>query len=82
MVAAGPLEVDDLIRLRQNGVEPGYAYEMSTLGKLEARDLVRLRQNGVTSDYVDGLRRKGYERPSVDELIRMRQRGVQVDSED
>ena len=82
MVAAGPMDIDDLIQLRQNGVEPSYAYEMSTLGRLDVRDLVRLRQNGVTSDYVDALRRQGHERPSVNELIRMRQRGVPVASED
>jgi len=82
MVAAGPIDIGDLIQLRNQGVEPSYAYEMSTLGRLDTRDLIRLRQAGVTSDYVDALRRKGYERPSVNELIRMRQRGVPVASED
>jgi beta-lactamase regulating signal transducer with metallopeptidase domain len=77
------ITVDEIIALKEHGVDPGFIKEMlaAGLGALKVKELIRLREHGVDPEFVAGLAKSGLiEDLSVDSAIRMRENGV--DTED
>jgi beta-lactamase regulating signal transducer with metallopeptidase domain len=73
----GRLSVDDLIALRNAGVDPKYIEEMrATIGDLSLDDLVAMRLQGVTPAYIKEMAAAGYPHLSAHDLISMRIQGV------
>ena len=70
--------IDELIRLRDHGVDPEYVRGMAANGlpKLSADDLVRARDHGVDPEYVRGLAALGYRNLGLDDLVNARDHGV------
>jgi hypothetical protein len=82
-LAAGGLQlsVDELVRLRNSGVTSDYAVALRQAGyDLEVSEIVRLHHAGVDASYATALVARGKENLSVDEIIRLRQRGVSVET--
>jgi beta-lactamase regulating signal transducer with metallopeptidase domain len=74
------LSLDELITLRNHGVDPDYIREFAAAGydKLSLETLVELRSHGVDADYAKEIQNGG-PRPSLDDLIDYRSRGVTGD---
>ncbi len=73
------LTLDQLVRLRQNDVSSTFAAMMSELGyELSVEDLIDLRQHGVTAYYTSNLHDLGYTDITKEELIRLRDTGVET----
>ncbi len=73
------LPLDQVVRLRQNDVSSTFAAMMQELGyELTIDDLVELRQHDVTAYYTSNLHDLGYTDITTDELIRLKDTGVQT----
>lgn len=73
------LTLDQLVRLRQNDVSSMFAAMMKELGyTLTIEELIELRQHGVTAHYTSNLHDLGYSDITKEELIRLRDTGVQI----
>lgn len=84
LAAAGyhGLSVDQLIRLRDHGVDGAYLAGLRAAGYsgLSVDDVVRLRDHGVDPSYIGAMRRAGYGGLSADDLIRLRDHGVDAET--
>lgn len=73
------LPLDQVVRLRQNDVSSTFAAMMKELGyDLSIDELVELRQHDVTAYYTSNLHDLGYTDITTDELIRLRDTGVET----
>jgi hypothetical protein len=73
------LTLDDLVLLGQNDVSATFAAMMKELGyTLTIDDLIELRQHGVTAYFTSNMHDLGYTDITKDELIRLRDTGVQA----
>lgn len=73
------LTLDQLVRLRQNDVSSTFAAMMKELGyTLSPDELIELRQHGVTAYFTSNMHDLGYSDITKEELIRLRDVGVQV----
>jgi hypothetical protein len=73
------LPLDQIVRLRQNDVSSTFAAMMKELGyDLSVNDLVELRQHDVTAYYTSNLHDLGYTNVTKEELIRLKDTGVQT----
>lgn len=73
------LPLDQVVRLRQNDVSSTFATMMKELGyDLSVDDLVQLRQHDVTAYYTSNLHDLGYTDVTKEELIRLKDTGVQT----
>lgn len=73
------LTLDELVRLRQNDVSSTFSAMMKELGyELSIEDLIRLSQHGVTAYYTSNLHDLGYRDITTEELIRLKDTGVQT----
>lgn len=73
------LPLDQVVRLRQNDVSSTFAAMMKELGyDLSVEDLIELRQHDVTAYYTSNLHDLGYTNITKDELIRLKDTGVQT----
>ena len=73
------LTLDQLVRLRQNDVSSTFAAMMKELGyDLSADQLVELRQHDVTAYYTSNLHDMGYTEITPQELIRLKDTGVET----
>lgn len=73
------LSVDEIIALKENGVEPDYVKRMLSagLGPLAVDQLIRLRQHGVEPGFVAGAASSGLVSDlDVPNVIRLRENGV------
>lgn len=71
------LTLDQLVKLRQNDVSSTFVAMMKELGyDLSIDDLVELRQHDVTAYYTSNLHDLGYKDITKDELIRLKDTGV------
>lgn len=72
------LTLDQLVRLRQNDVSAEFSAMMKELGyELSIEDLIQLRQHDVTAYFTSNMHDLGYPDLTMDELIRLRDTGVQ-----
>jgi beta-lactamase regulating signal transducer with metallopeptidase domain len=73
----GDLAVDDIINLKNNGVDAGFLYELhdQRIGKLAPGDLIRLRQHNVKPAYLAELL-AAYPGLGVGEAIEFQNNGV------
>lgn len=71
------LSVDDVVRIRDHGVSPELIGGLRARGySFNADTLVRLADHGVTLMYIDSLQRmRTNGRPSLDDIIRLRDAG-------
>jgi len=68
----GDLNTDQLIRLKEHGVDGEYIQEFRTAGlNLTADELVRFKEHGVTGDLVDQLNEAGLANLTADDVIRL-----------
>jgi len=76
------LAVDEVIRLRQHGVDAGFLRELkeSGLANLPANAIVQMQQQGVRPAYVKSLRDAGLAGLSVEDAIRAHNHGVNPDN--
>src|SRR4051812_13750720 len=67
------LSPNELIELRNHGVEPEYVRAMRSQGfaALSARELIELYNHGVAPDYIRGLREAGLTNLSLQQLIEL-----------
>jgi len=73
------LTLDQIVRLRQNDVSSTFAAMMKELGyELSVDELVNLRQHNVTAYYTSNLHDLGYTDITKEELIRLKDTGVQT----
>src|SRR3989442_1527483 len=72
------LGAEDLVRLRDHGVDGEYIADMKELGYAPSNleELVEARDHGVDASYIVSLKEAGYERLSLQELRRARDHGV------
>lgn len=84
LAAAGyrGLSVDQLIKLRDHGVDGEYLAGLRKAGYtgLSVDDVVRLRDHGVDPAYIGAMRRAGYGGVGVEDLIRLRDHGVDAET--
>ncbi|MEO5897178.1 MAG: hypothetical protein ABIS06_15925 [Vicinamibacterales bacterium] len=68
---------EDLVSARDHGISSDFLKQMSALGydKLPLGDYVRMRDHGVTAGYVKRIQDLLKERPSVEQLISLRNGG-------
>lgn len=84
LAAAGyrGLSVDQLIRLRDHGVDGTYLAGLRAAGYagLSVEDVIRLRDHGVDPSYIGAMKRAGYGGLSAEDLIRLRDHGVDAET--
>jgi bla regulator protein blaR1 len=75
------LTADQLIEMRQHGVNPAFVQEIRSLGfrDISVDQLIELRDHGVTPDFIQGMRRMGFTDFDIDHLIELRDHGVNAD---
>lgn len=75
------LTVEQLLRLRRNGVTPDYIRELKRNGyeKLSVEEIIQLKRHGVTAEFVLGLRYLGYGHFPVEVVIELQKHGVSLD---
>jgi hypothetical protein len=75
------LDVESVIRLRENGVDGDDMGRIRALGfgPFSADEVIRLRQQGVDVDTFDALREAGMGRAGVDEAVELRRNGITAD---
>jgi len=75
------LSADQLIKMRQHGVNPAFIQEMRDLGftDLSVDQLVKLRIHGVNAEFLQGMRELGFEALPPDTLVKLRIHGVTPD---
>ena len=72
------LTLDEIVQLSRNDVSSTFAAMMKELGyTLTVDDLIQLRQHGVTAYYTSNLHDLGYQDITKEELIRLKDTGVQ-----
>jgi hypothetical protein len=81
MLAAGlgAPDVEQLIRLRNHGVEPAFVASVAASGLVSDRDfasVIRLRESGVDGDDLGRIRKLGFGPYTADDVIRLRENGV------
>jgi len=80
LVAAGygDLTVDEIIDLKNNGVDSVYIMELkeSGWGQLTPRQMVQLRAHGVNPSYLGKLREAGFAGISADDVITLKNHNV------
>lgn len=73
------LTLDQLVNLRQNNVSSMFAAMMQELGyTLSVDELVELRRHDVTAHFTSNLHDRGYSSITPEELIRLKDVGVQI----
>jgi hypothetical protein len=71
-------DADELIRMKEAGVDGGYIREIRAAGlELNGDELVRFIEHGVTADYIDELKEAGLQGLNADEVIRLSEHGVE-----
>lgn len=72
------ISVDEIIELKQNGVNPDFIKEMlhAGFGVLSPKELIALKNNGVSPDYARSVKSSGLRDANVDGVIRLHQHGV------
>jgi beta-lactamase regulating signal transducer with metallopeptidase domain len=72
------LSVDEIIELKNHGVDANYIRDMSGngWGKLSAQDLMKLRDHGVSAQYLRDIRDSGIKGLTLDSAIELRNHGV------
>jgi hypothetical protein len=71
------LSLDQLVDARNHGIDPGYIREMGQLGyRLPLEALVRARDHGIDATTVQQMKSRGVDRPSIDRLIELHDRGA------
>lgn len=75
------ISVDEIIELKQNGVDPEYIKEMlrAGFGVLSPRELISLKNNGVPHEYARAVKSSGIRDANVEGVIRLHQHGVRPD---
>ncbi|TYP92795.1 hypothetical protein LX73_2162 [Fodinibius salinus] len=74
------LTLDQVVQLSQNDVSSTFTAMMKELGyTLTVDELVELRQHGVTAYYTSNLHDLGYTDVTKEELIRLKDTGVEID---
>lgn len=76
------VSVDEIIALKENGVEPRYIRDMRAagLGTPSVKELIRLRNHGVEPEFVAGVAASGMVRDlDFASVIRLRESGVDGD---
>lgn len=73
--AGVPASLDDVILLRNHGLEPGGIKAYAEAGFREPKEMTKLRSHGVTPEYVVKAKAAGYG-ATADELARLRNHGV------
>jgi beta-lactamase regulating signal transducer with metallopeptidase domain len=83
LVAAGygDLQVDEIIHLKNSGVDAQYLVRMSQAGwgRISPGDLVELRNQGVGPEYASAARDAGFKALTLKDVIHLRQSGVSMD---
>src|SRR5579871_55029 len=76
------ISVDDIISLRDNGVDPKYIQGMlrAGFGTPTPKDLINLHNNGVSPDYARKAVAAGVPSLNVDRMIHLAQNGVDLDN--
>lgn len=73
------LTLDQLVNLRQNNVSSMFAAMMQELGyTLSVDELIELRRHDVTAHFTSNLHDRGYSSITPEELIRLKDVGVQI----
>jgi len=72
------ISVDEIIELKQNGVNPEFIKDMlhAGFGVLTPKELIALKNNGVSPDYARSVKASGLRDANVDGVIRLHQHGV------
>ncbi len=71
------LDTSEVVRVSVHGIDLDFIEAMQRLGyRPEIDDLVRLRAQGITPDFVRRLAEAGHTGLSVDELVRIKTRGL------
>jgi beta-lactamase regulating signal transducer with metallopeptidase domain len=74
------LSVDQLIRLKENGVTADYIRQIRAAGlQPNSDELVRLRENGVTPAFIKDVKQMGYKDLTINDAIRLREHGASPD---
>jgi len=80
LVAAGygDLPVDDIIALKDHGIDARFLAEVSQTGwdKLSTRDMIDMRDHGVPAELLRALRDAGYQHVEMREVIHAHEQGV------
>jgi beta-lactamase regulating signal transducer with metallopeptidase domain len=83
LVAAGygDLEIDEIIHLKNSGVDAEYLVRMAQAGwgRIPPGDLVELRNHGVEPAYARAARDAGFKSVTLKDVIFFRQTGVDLD---
>ena len=76
------ISVDDIIALRDSGVEPKYIQGMlrAGFGTPSPKDLINLHNNGVSSDYARKAVAAGIPNLNVERMIHLAQNGVDLEN--
>jgi beta-lactamase regulating signal transducer with metallopeptidase domain len=76
------VSVDDIIALRDNGVEPKYIQAMlrAGFGTPSPKDLINLHNSGVSPDYARKAVAAGIPNLNVERMIHLAQNGVDLDN--
>jgi beta-lactamase regulating signal transducer with metallopeptidase domain len=76
------ISVDDIIALRDNGVEPKYIQGMlhAGFGTPSPKDLINLHNNGVSPEYARKAVAAGIPNLNVERMIHLAQNGVDLDN--
>ena len=72
------ISVDEIIDLKQNGVNPDFIKEMlhAGFGVLSPKELIALKNSGVSPEYARSVKASGLRDANVDGVIRLHQHGV------
>jgi hypothetical protein len=72
------ISVDEIIELKQNGVNPDFIKEMlhAGFGVLSPKELISLKNSGVSPEYARAVKASGLRDANVDGVIRLHQHGV------
>jgi hypothetical protein len=72
------ISVDEIIELKQNGVNPDFIKEMlhAGFGVLNPKELIALKNSGISPEYARAVKASGLRDANVDGVIRLHQHGV------
>jgi beta-lactamase regulating signal transducer with metallopeptidase domain len=75
------ISVDEIIELKQNGVNPKYIKDMlqAGFGVLAPQQLIALHNNGVAPEYARAVKASGIRDVRLEDVVRMHQYGVRPD---
>jgi hypothetical protein len=74
----GPFSADEVIRLRQNGVDDETFEALKEAGADHAgvQDAVAFRQDDVTVDRIRDMKQQGFDHLSVAQILKLRRAGI------